>query len=343
MTLKSRLVAAFTLLLIGVIAVLGFVMVSSTRQVLTNQIDETLVGVTDRSGGPFGRFFSGGSAFGRSDDPAQRPVALLILADDGSVLFSEPSGFADDPDPLPNAEAAMDLIGQEEIATIPAADGSLDYRAVVGGLGNGVVEVWAVPLDEVDAAVRKLIRTLVLAGVGVALIGGAITWWTVQRGLKPVDDMVGTATAIAAGDLARRIDDPDPATELGELGAALNEMLTQIEDAFRHEQTANERLKQFVADASHELRTPLAAVKGYTELYRKGALEDPGALDNAVRRISTESSRMERLVADLLLLARLDRGQAMEQRSVKPRRRGTRCGNRQSRHRAQPPGRGGSP
>jgi two-component system OmpR family sensor kinase len=128
--------------------------------------------------------------------------------------------------------------------------------------------------------------------------------------------MVDTATAIAGGDLTQRVLDTDPSTELGRLGAALNEMLSQIEDAFTHEQNANERLKQFVADASHELRTPIAAINGYSELYRNGALEDQNELDNAMRRIATETSRMQRLVADLLLLARLDREQPLERRSI---------------------------
>ena len=55
------------------------------------------------------------------------------------------------------------------------------------------------------------------------------SWWVIRRGLRPVDRMVETAAAIAAGDLSRRVPDADPGTELGRLGAALNEMLGQIE------------------------------------------------------------------------------------------------------------------
>ena len=123
--------------------------------------------------------------------------------------------------------------------------------------------------------------------------------------------MVDTATAIAGGDLTQRVHDVDSSTELGRLGTALNEMLVQIEDAITQEQAAKERLTNFVADASHELRPPIAAVLGYSELYRNGALLEQKDIDNAMRRIGTETSRMERLVADLLLLARLDQQQAM--------------------------------
>ena len=71
-----------------------------------------------------------------------------------------------------------------------------------------------------------------------------------------------------------------------------------------------------MADASHELRTPIAAIQGYAELYQKGALVDDEQLDNAMRRVSSDAARMKRLVTDLLLLARLDQGGAVERRSV---------------------------
>ena len=71
-------------------------------------------------------------------------------------------------------------------------------------------------------------------------------------------------------------------------------------------------MRQFVADASHELRTPLATVRGYAELYRQGAVEDPEQVAQAMSRIEGEASRMSGLVDDLLLLARLDDQRPLE-------------------------------
>jgi two-component system OmpR family sensor kinase len=65
-------------------------------------------------------------------------------------------------------------------------------------------------------------------------------------------------------------------------------------------------MRQFVADASHELRTPLAAVRGYAELYRQGAVREPDDIASAMSRIEGEAGRMGGLVEDLLTLARLD-------------------------------------
>ena len=71
-----------------------------------------------------------------------------------------------------------------------------------------------------------------------------------------------------------------------------------------------------MADASHELRTPIAAISAYAELFGRGASEQKADLERLMGGIRTETSRMEQLVADLLMLARLDEGRPMERRSV---------------------------
>src|SRR5207247_2531406 len=81
-------------------------------------------------------------------------------------------------------------------------------------------------------------------------------------------------------------------TEIGRLGLALNAMLAQIETAFAERAASEDRLRRFVADASHELRTPLTAIRGYAELFRRGAAERPEDLARAMRRIEDEAARM---------------------------------------------------
>ncbi|MEE8046696.1 MAG: HAMP domain-containing sensor histidine kinase [Dehalococcoidia bacterium] len=316
MRLQTRLVAVFILLLLSVVAIVGIVVVGSSRSVLTEAIDEDLrviqTGIRDN-------FLNSDDLLKRStlvDDPLRPPVkspqAIVIVGVLDRVVSAQPSGFTNNPDSLPDIVAFAPLAASGEIATIPAEDGSLSYRAFAWVTDADEIGVWAVPLNSVEEAVQGIVSTFLLTAGVVAVLGGAATWWTVRRGLRPVDQMVDTATAIAAGDLTQRVQDVDSSTELGRLGMALNEMLVQIEDAITQEQTATERLTNFVADASHELRTPIAAVLGYSELYRNGALVEGKDIDNAMRRIGTETSRMERLVADLLLLARMDQPQAME-------------------------------
>jgi two-component system OmpR family sensor kinase len=157
-----------------------------------------------------------------------------------------------------------------------------------------------------------LIRILLLVGAAALAAATLGCWWLIRRGLRPVDRMIDTAAAIAAGDLSRRVPHFDPRTELGRLGGALNEMLSQIEDAMQIRAASEERLRRFIADAAHELRTPLTSLRGYAELYRQGAIADETGIANAMGRIESEGGRMARLVDDMLLLARLDQHRGLE-------------------------------
>ncbi len=310
MSLRARLVAAFAVLLVVALATLAMVAVRSTRAVLVAQADEDLRGVEARL---TQRSDPGIGGEPRNGNAASRIVALVAIDSDGAVVEASPSGFVDDPDPLPDV-ADLDALtaAGERIATVAAVDGSLRYRAVTIPSADGGFQVAAVPIDDIDAAVDRLVRWLLAGGAVVGLIGAAATWWLVREELRPVEVMVDTATAIAGGDLTRRIPDRGRSSELDRLSDAFNDMVTQLEGALGDERAAQERLNQFVADASHELRTPLATLQGYAELYRKGALDDRDELARAMGRISKESGRMQRLVDDLFLLARLDRGRPLE-------------------------------
>ncbi len=110
---------------------------------------------------------------------------------------------------------------------------------------------------------------------------------------------------------------------MGRLARALNVMLERIQAAFSARLASEARLKenehhlrQFVADASHELRTPIAAVSAYAELFERGAAERADDLPRVVSGIRAETARMDRLVNDLLTLARLDEGVPMEMAPV---------------------------
>lgn len=315
MSLRTRLVISFTILLLVAIVAVGYVASRSMQDILVAQIDRTLLVVAERGPTPEprpgershgeGEPFDGGSA---DEDLFLRPTAEIVVASDGTVLLARPSGFADDPDPLPDTR---DLEEGSGFVYVDSVDGSLRYRALVRTFPDGVRVLLAWPLEEVSSATAELIRALLLAGGGVLLLGGVATWWTVRQSMRPVDEMVDTAEAIAAGDLTRRVPDLDPDTELGRLGLSLNEMLAHLEESVEVERDAKERLRRFVADASHELRTPLATIAGYAELRSKGGLPTTEDQDKAWSRIERESRRMGLLIEDLLVLARLDQSQPL--------------------------------
>lgn len=310
MALRTKLVISFTALLVVVIAALGLVASRSIESILIGQIDQTLTGFAQR-----GPFPPGGLGPDPDDSEGQffSSVAEVVINADGEVVFSRPSGFLDDPDPLPDVS---EIPQTDEPFFTSSADGSVDYRAISRSLpeeiASGVTVVRAAPLTEVSSATTSLVQALVLTGLGILLLGGAATWWTVERSMSPVEQMVQTAEAIAAGDLSRRVPELDPDTELGRLGSSLNEMLTTIEHSVETEREGRSRLRQFMADASHELRTPLTAISGYAELRRKGGLNTPEAEDQAWSRIQSESQRMGSLIEDLLTLTRLGQSQPLQ-------------------------------
>jgi two-component system, OmpR family, sensor kinase len=134
-----------------------------------------------------------------------------------------------------------------------------------------------------------------------------------RRGLRPIEAMAGQADAITAGDLTSRVGPHDPRTEVGRLGEALNGMLARIEDFITEREASQEAARRFFADASHELRTPLASLRANAELYQQGALPERPQVDEAMRRITLEATRMSGLVDDMLRLARLDQHPGREQ------------------------------
>ncbi|TDD81763.1 HAMP domain-containing histidine kinase [Actinomadura rubrisoli] len=170
--------------------------------------------------------------------------------------------------------------------------------------------------SEQDELFSRAFGTQLLVTVAVLFGVGLLVWQSVRRATRPLEEIAGTAAAIGEGDLARRVRVQGPRTEVGRLASALNGMLAQIESAFREREASEDRLRQFIADASHELRTPVATVRGYAELFRRGAADRPDDLAKAMRRIESEAERMGRLVDEMLLLARLDQGRPLEREPV---------------------------
>ena len=171
----------------------------------------------------------------------------------------------------------------------------------------------ALPLTGVDRTMHEMALIIVLVGTLVVLVGMGLGGYVTHRSLEPLRDVEATASQIAGGDLSRRVPVTRTSLEVHDLALSLNEMLVRIEQSFAAQSASEERatlseakMRRFVGDASHELRTPLAAIRGFGELYRMGALPTDEDVSSAMRRIEDEARRMGSLVENLLRLARLD-------------------------------------
>ncbi|GAA4672484.1 sensor histidine kinase [Streptomyces youssoufiensis] len=171
----------------------------------------------------------------------------------------------------------------------------------------GGTVVIATSLEEVDRTITKTRNLSLSAGAGLLATLGITSWFAVRSGLRPLSRIEETATAITSGDYSRRVPEPATAhTEVGRLTVCLNQMLERIDTAFQARTEAEAKTRRFFADASHELRTPLVGIKGYTDLYRMGAMPTREDIDQTMTRIARESERLTRLVEEMFLLARLD-------------------------------------
>jgi two-component system OmpR family sensor kinase len=309
MSLRARLVLGMGLVAIVLVAT-AIVITRVTQANLLDQVDQRLIAVTHQPVSP--------RAGPGDPDEGPRSDAYVGVVVNGSLETFVHSYYGSTTALADPAIPSGKLTGVEDghPFTVSSRGGDVRYRAVAVEVqtrfGPPQRAVFALPLADVDAAVDRLVRVEIIVTAIVLGLLALVTYWVLRLGVRPIKTMTATATAIAGGDLSHRVPDVAPGTEAGELGAALNQMLTRIEEAFDERTRTEARLRRFAADASHELRTPVATVRGYAELYRAGGLHDPDELSEAMRRTEQEAIRMGSLIEDLLLLARLDQGRPLE-------------------------------
>jgi two-component system, OmpR family, sensor kinase len=323
-SLRLRLtLACLALLSIGLIGV-GVVTYRLVESFLVERIDQQLA---DRAPSALRYFTIRGDQLGAGPPPdflqrtgpgfLRNSLVFGLVDARGRVVATNTTGvhLENLPSGLPGSAKNP---GLQNRTSFDIAIGSDSYRALAvpfsAGPYNGTL-VFALPLHDVNSTLDEiLLAELILGAVAVIAVGLAV-WWLVRRGLRPLERMAETATAIAGGDLSRRVEEGGT-SEIGELGVAFNGMLAQIEGEVAERRASEERLRRFAADASHELRTPLTSIRGYAELFRRGAADRPEDLALTMRRIESEATRMTSLVDDLLLLARLDRKRPLERSLV---------------------------
>ncbi|MDH3308065.1 MAG: HAMP domain-containing histidine kinase [Acidimicrobiia bacterium] len=214
-----------------------------------------------------------------------------LVGPDAKVLIST-ANLAGAP-PLDIGTTAEDGDVFATITGLPVDDDS--FRVLTRRLDDiGVLHV-GTTFDVVEESTSALLGALT-ATVPLLLVSLALmTWWLVGRTLRPVEDLRAQVAEIGATDLHRRVPQHTPGDEIDRLAATMNEMLSRLE-------SASERQRHFVADASHELRSPLTRMRNILEV----DISDPTRRDLAYVPLLSEVDEMQRLVEDLLALARLD-------------------------------------
>jgi two-component system, OmpR family, sensor kinase len=320
-SLRARLIAGLLALTAAGLLVAGAVTYFEQRSFLLDRVDQQALAAApalshqldDQGARPPGDDHSGGGGPGPGPGGGRRPEDVNLppgtygqrRTASGRVLGHAVIDYGQALPPAPKIPAKLPIGKFVTVSSVKP--GGPQYRVVATrDPEDSGITVVAVPLRDVTETLQRLllVEAVVIAVVLAAL--GLTSFVLVRLELRPLDRMGRVAGEIAAGRLSKRVEPATEKTEVGRLGLALNAMLERLERAFAQRQASEDRLRRFLADASHELRTPLASIRGYAELFRMGAADDPQALESSMRRIEEESRRMGVLVEDMLTLARLD-------------------------------------
>lgn len=233
------------------------------------------------------------------DTLAIEEESVAQVVDPGGRVIASSANVRGRP-PMSTLVAAGDEPAMRTIGEIAGITGDAPFRLLATGTttGEGPVTIYVATSLEPAAETIDFLRSSLLLGAPllVALVA-ALTWVTVGRALGPVEAIRTQVAEISSRDLSRRVPVPDTGDEIGRLAGTMNAMLGRLE-------TAVERQQRFVADASHELQSPLAAAR--TDLEVALAHPDAAPWTDVARDLLEENRRMERLVADLLFVARAD-------------------------------------
>lgn len=331
-TLTARLVATMLVLVAVASVAIGSATTFVMRSYLMDRLDHDVTGSLMRAARPPllqpGFRVDGGEARpiirGQGIDTLTAVVASDGTAS-GTVLSSDSDNVVNDRPLSAKALIALTKVKPHMGLTDPQSvevPGLGTYRIQVVQLPSGATYYAGLPQSRVDDAVGSLIRNevmLVLFALSGAGFAGA---FFVRRQLAPLREVAATAEKVSrlplsSGDVdvPVRVAHADERTEVGQVGAAINTMLTHVEKSLEARHRSEQQVRQFVADASHELRTPLSTIRGYSALATAHP-EDLDTLRESLAKVSAESDRMSSLVDDLLLLARLDAGRGLERESV---------------------------
>ncbi|MCL5445612.1 MAG: sensor histidine kinase [Acidimicrobiales bacterium] len=329
MSLRRRLVLTVSVLVVVGLAVADVISYFELKAFLYGRLDEQIavaqhqalryLTFINKTGRPISS-----KAFESRISP---DVYVILFSNSGKVLLEDASGPPDNPDPRPVLPANVriekspgrEVFGRRYGVYTPSSFGftsgsysrsGISYRSAALSVPQGTL-VTSISLNPTIDTLNVVLRVELASSALIVLALIAIALWTIRAGLRPLDEITKTADEIARGDLSGRVSVSQPETEVGRLGDAFNTMVKRLEALFEDKSLSEVRLRQFIADASHELRTPLTSIRGYAELLKKGAYEDPESRDRVYTRVEHEARRMSGLVDDLLLLARLDQGRSL--------------------------------
>lgn len=285
-TIRAITTAVATVVVAIALAVGATALIAALRQTLIDEVGEA------------GRAQAGDVV--RQLEAGKAPVLEVAVGDEQLIQVITPAGavVASSPN-IAGAPAVARLTPGQSVQVVTPLDDD-EFVAVAEGArtpeGLRIVVVARALVEVLDAT--TVVTRLLIIGLPVLLVVVAITtWFSVGRALAPVEAIRREVDEISAAQLHRRVPQPAADDEIGRLAATMNRMLARLESA-RNSQ------RRFVSDASHELRSPITTIRQHAEVVV--AHPDRTTATELAEVVLAEQRRMQRLVEDLLLLARAD-------------------------------------
>ncbi len=285
MKLRTRISLITALMATIPALILGFANYQTVTRSVESSVDKLLLDSVEIKN--INRLFKL-SPFAQLPEDAVAQLAIGVMTSKEEIIILREAGTRDEALPFPNLDVSQIRAADRTLVTI---EGRHPYRMITASDRSGNYMILAVSLEQSRDILEELIFRFTFASLAIALISGLLAWLIVGRLFKPIDDMAGKAREIAEGRFYENMPIVKDGTEISELTNSINRMLYSF--------------KSFISDASHELRTPLTVIRGYSEILQKSQ-NDPELVSRAAERISNESTRMESLVNDLLVLAKID-------------------------------------
>ncbi|MDO5503371.1 MAG: MtrAB system histidine kinase MtrB [Actinomycetia bacterium] len=194
-------------------------------------------------------------------------------------------------------------------------DGTAVPAVVVGSQidipASGAYDLYFItPMRQEQATLRLITQALLLGGIALTFLTGAIAWLVVRQAVTPVRRAAAVAKRLEAGDLGERMP-ARGADDLAILATSFNSMADSLQQQIRQLEGLSQVQQRFVSDVSHELRTPLTTVRMAADLIYDSREEFSGPMHRSAELLHGELDRFEELLADLLEISRHDAGAAV--------------------------------
>ena len=311
-SVRVRVALVAMVLVGGVLAISGIVLTHTVENRLKEEnlrrADQTISYAADQleAGAAVDSVFS--TTAGPGD------VFMVLRLADGTVIASQqPAPFTiplDATGPVVSGTAGTSFYSS---MAVPPPGAQVVTRVVDLPEGQSVL-VAVSPLDEVRESVATLVRALWWGTPVLVLFVGLVAWLLVSRALRPVEQLRATVETISRSTLEQRVVVPPSHDEVARLATTMNTMLERLQRSRDHE-------RRFVSDASHELRSPLASIRAQLEVVDLDAVDgNNGDAQTSATSIRTgvlaDTIRLERIVGDLMELARSDETTTLSDASV---------------------------